>query len=270
MTEKDPCIILDLDNCIANDEWRVPLIRWDKTGFERYHAYHAAAYYDEPRTGWILGALINHGVDVERVVVDAFVLTARPVVYRELTEQWLRKHLPLLVRLKGLLMRNHGNYCHSVDVKKEQVAQMLEHWDVDIGDIIFAADDRSDVIEMYKGLGLRPLQQAIHSTCAYTEPSARTLSVPEVLRSAAKTYEERNAVYGDNWRKVGAVMAAMYPDGMQLRNADDFDRWHLFELIVVKLTRFANSGLTHLDSIHDAMVYAGMLESINLEKGQRK
>jgi hypothetical protein len=28
----------------------------------------------------------------------------------------------------------------------------------------------------------------------------------------------------------------------------------------VKLTRFANSNLTHRDSIHDAMVYAAMVE----------
>jgi hypothetical protein len=32
--------------------------------------------------------------------------------------------------------------------------------------------------------------------------------------------------------------------------------------MVVKLTRFANSGLTHEDSIHDAAVYAAMVESL--------
>ena len=40
------------------------------------------------------------------------------------------------------------------------------------------------------------------------------------------------------------------------------NKWHLFELMVVKLTRFANSGLTHQDSIHDLAVYAAMVESL--------
>jgi hypothetical protein len=39
------------------------------------------------------------------------------------------------------------------------------------------------------------------------------------------------------------------------------DTWHLFEIIVVKLTRFANSRLEHKDSIHDIAVYSAMIES---------
>jgi hypothetical protein len=49
---------------------------------------------------------------------------------------------------------------------------------------------------------------------------------------------------------------------VSLTSAADFNKWHLFELMVVKLTRFANSGLTHQDSIHDLAVYAAMVESI--------
>lgn len=84
----------------------------------------------------------------------------------------------------------------------------------------------------------------------------------QILAEMAVTFKERNAVYGDNWKSVGDVMAALFPDGILLKSAADANRWHLFELIVVKLTRFANSGLTHADSIHDAAVYGAMLESI--------
>lgn len=90
----------------------------------------------------------------------------------------------------------------------------------------------------------------------------------EILAEMADTYRERNRVYGDNYKRVGAVMAALFPEGMKLSRAEDFNSWHLFELMVVKLTRFANSGLTHQDSIHDLAVYAAMVESL-LNKDQQ-
>lgn len=84
----------------------------------------------------------------------------------------------------------------------------------------------------------------------------------DILAEMAETYRERNKVYGDNYKRVGDVMAAMFPDGVWLQAAEDYNVWHLFELMVVKMTRFANSGLTHEDSIHDLAVYAAMVESL--------
>lgn len=93
---------------------------------------------------------------------------------------------------------------------------------------------------------------------------------PAILEEMAKTYRERNAVYGDNWRTVGEVMMKLFPKGIELRSAGDFNRWHLLELIVVKLTRFANSSLTHIDSIHDTAVYAAMLEAALQEAAEEE
>lgn len=83
-----------------------------------------------------------------------------------------------------------------------------------------------------------------------------------ILDEMADTYRVRNKVYGDNYKRVGEVMAAMFPNGVVLRTAEDFNRWHLFELKIVKMTRFANSGLTHEDSIHDDAVYSAMVQSL--------
>lgn len=109
------------------------------------------------------------------------------------------------------------------------------------------------------------------------EPDPRNLIAPVVISPAdllakmADTYRERNAVYGDNWRNVGNVMMSLFPNGMRLETAEAFNKWHLFELIVVKLTRFANSGLKHADSIHDIAVYAAMIEAAIIEeKGEGK
>lgn len=88
------------------------------------------------------------------------------------------------------------------------------------------------------------------------------MNAADILQQAAETFRERNAVYGDNYKNVGNVLFALFPHGIALQTAEDFNRWHLFELLVVKLTRFANTGLTHTDSVHDAAVYAAMLESL--------
>ena len=83
-----------------------------------------------------------------------------------------------------------------------------------------------------------------------------------ILDDMSDTFRERNKVYGDNYKMVGEAMVALFPNGVVLRTAEDFNRWHLFELKIVKLTRFAVSGLTHKDSIHDDAVYAAMVESL--------
>lgn len=97
----------------------------------------------------------------------------------------------------------------------------------------------------------------------------------DILEKSAKLFEERNAVYKDNWRKVGAIMTILFPDGPpKLEDETDYNRWHLFELAIVKLTRYAvqyNDG-GHRDSIHDMIVYlamvAGIEETMREERGE--
>ena len=50
----------------------------------------------------------------------------------------------------------------------------------------------------------------------------------------------RNKVYGDNWKVVGEVMTSLFPNGVVLKTEEDYNIWHPFELLVVKITRFAN------------------------------
>lgn len=84
----------------------------------------------------------------------------------------------------------------------------------------------------------------------------------DILGEMAETFRERNKVYGDNYLRVGDVMVALFPEGVTIGTKEQFNVWHLFELMIVKLTRFANSGLSHEDSIHDLAVYAAMVESL--------
>lgn len=88
----------------------------------------------------------------------------------------------------------------------------------------------------------------------------------DVLSEMAATHRERAETYGDSFAMLGEVMSRLYPDGVALMTADDHRKWHLFEMIVVKICRFAASQLTHVDSIHDIGVYAAILEH-NLRQG---
>lgn len=92
----------------------------------------------------------------------------------------------------------------------------------------------------------------------------------EIMTKMAETFLGRNSIYGDNYKNVGKVMNALFPEGMQLSSSADFELFHLFELIIVKLTRFANGNLQHRDSIHDAGVYSSMIESILSEREERE
>jgi hypothetical protein len=105
-------------------------------------------------------------------------------------------------------------------------------------------------------------------------PPGRPTDLPyvtELLIRLGGLFAERNAVYKDNFHMVGRIMAAMFPDGITLKTAEDFDRWHLFELKIVKLSRYAvnyeKGG--HEDSLDDDIVYTAMVAALDAENGHR-
>ena len=55
-----------------------------------------------------------------------------------------------------------------------------------------------------------------------------------ILVEMGETFRERNKVYGDNYKRVGEVMSVLFPDGVELKTVEDYNIWHLFELMIVK------------------------------------
>jgi hypothetical protein len=100
------------------------------------------------------------------------------------------------------------------------------------------------------------------------ELSPFATNVVAQLREAADVFQERAAVYKDNYAKVGNVMMALFPEGApELQTAEQFNRWHLFELAIVKLTRFANNYEEgHEDSLVDMVVYLEMVLALYKER----
>lgn len=266
--------LIDLDNCISDDRWRrVPHLEHrpdgtfatpggvpvaDPDGY--YHHYNCRAYQDEPVNLHILkGALSVETDDAELLIV-----TARPEKYRPITEQWLRDKCGVHIHSDNILMRPEGNHSPSPELK----VNLVNDWITDnlLEDYVFSAikifayDDRADVLFAYEQWAAS-LEIKFKGLQLNAGSEARPDPIAEVLRNMAATAEERGKVYGHNFYKVAPMVAALFPDGVPQHLIVDH-RWHLFELILVKLSRFATSELTHVDSIHDAAVYAAIIESV--------
>jgi hypothetical protein len=96
----------------------------------------------------------------------------------------------------------------------------------------------------------------------------KKLQAAQELERAARTFRERNKAYGQNYRMTGEVMKAFHPNGVTQKTAADHELFHLWSLIVVKLTRWVISGFTHHDSIHDAAAYCAMCAAIVKERAK--
>jgi len=97
-----------------------------------------------------------------------------------------------------------------------------------------------------------------------------TYEPSKIIQEMHETFKQRGEVYGDNYKQVGEVMKVLFPDGIILNSVMDFNTYSIFDLITVKLTRFAQSKMKHIDSIHDIAVYCAMLESLIRNYNQKK
>jgi hypothetical protein len=291
---KNKVVIFDLDGCICDDEWRIGRIKIIE-GQKLYDEYHEGISKDSHLS---TGTEILHNA-IGRDEFPIFI-TARPIKYRKQTTDWLNSQLGLVnPRDYWLFMRDNNDARPSVEVKKSAIGVFMSEYHN--REIVAAFDDRPDVVSMYRSLGIKAYvldKNGVHENNPASLPPrspfpgiserirrgeapplttaaklkewqdmAPPQDAADILAKAAGTFKERNAVYRDNAVNVGKVMEALFPNGVNLKNAKDHQIYHLFELIIVKLTRFANTNLHHTDSIHDVMVYAAMIEPLCCEHG---
>lgn len=252
-------IICDIDNCIAHDEWRIPFINWAEADLDkRFHAYHTLSVQDEACTLWLSEAVQN----LEANHIHFF--TARGTRYAAQTHHWLREVAGFKPFEYSLHMRNNADHRSSVLLKEEMLLNLNHHDGVRRADIVAAYDDRADIVEMYRANDIRSEVRALHSAKIWERGGAPPRTVPELLRAGADTFEQRNALYGDNYKHFGATMSGMFPGGLTLRTAEDWNRAGLLIQCASKLTRYAaqfeKGG--HRDSAHDLSVYGAMLQEM--------
>lgn len=99
---------------------------------------------------------------------------------------------------------------------------------------------------------------------------ARSLmSVPDIMEAGAQTFRDRAALYGPSYKTYGAVMSALFPEGLMVNSVDDWNRLGVLTQVVGKLVRYTGAFDTggHLDSAHDLMVYGAILQELTDEGG---
>lgn len=91
--------------------------------------------------------------------------------------------------------------------------------------------------------------------------------VPEALAALGKLFEERNALYKDNYKNFGRTLMGLFPNGITLTTEEQFNRFALFLQLVHKNSRYAHSIATggHADSLDDISVYSQMLQEYDAD-----
>ncbi len=272
--------VFDLDGCLSDDRWRqeyLPVVGGENPGHltdQDYYDYNRLCGEDGP---------YSTGIEVLRAHVTGgdFIVfcTARPEKFRGETTAWIYEFAPFLPPSgMVILMRPTGNHERSPQLKIGLLRDWLElsAQPAPAFNVAVAYDDREDVLAAYRKEGIHAIRLAPGEKMqrVSTEEKAALLQSPpppprtaaDVLQDAANTFRERNAVYKDNYKQVAQLVKIFFPGGVPPELVVR-DQWHLFELMLVKLSRFAISGLQHQDSIRDTAVYAAMIEAIIEEQG---
>ena len=95
--------------------------------------------------------------------------------------------------------------------------------------------------------------------------------VPKQMEENAALYHQRNAVYGDSYKKFGAFAAKLL--GKQtFETEDDYNRLGVMIMMLSKLSRYANNFNKggHPDSLNDLSVYSTMLQELDKEIADRE
>lgn len=86
------------------------------------------------------------------------------------------------------------------------------------------------------------------------------------IQRALDTYRTRNRVYGNNYKRFGEIMMALYPNGVCLNTVHQWNRFGIILQKISKLSRYVTDPMRgHMDSIHDDAVYSFMLEELDAE-----
>lgn len=88
----------------------------------------------------------------------------------------------------------------------------------------------------------------------------------DFLEEFAELFREKNAGYGDSYKKSGYILDILFPMGINLSGVQDFNRFCIFVHILNKLLRYASSFNEggHKDSSEDLSVYAAMLREMTV------
>jgi hypothetical protein len=298
-------VIWDLDNCLADDRPRIPLIDWAAAQAPgaapdaAWEAYHAASARDS--VGNVMAFNLHHGPRTwgRSDRPTPLFMTARPERFRGKTEEWIYTHLSWGLHLgrEGahefiLMMRDDKDHRRSVDVKRDMVSKFMEHHPY--ARIRAAYDDHPAVVEMYRtNFGLTAYELSIHDIETHTPPESQpdidSLAAlrPEkasdhaALRAevaaiapgtaagnmarALKTFNSRNTTYGASYKDFGKMLAGMFPHGFSLP-PQDADGWGRLALMVMLAGKLHRYAANYAEGGHRDSAHDAICYAAMLEE----
>lgn len=143
---KKPAIIVDLDGTLCNVEHRQRHLEGKRKDWKAF----ANEYKSDTINEWCRTIIYAMGANASCAII---LLTGRNECYRRGTEEWLQRNG---VPYSFLLMRQNKDFRADSIIKKEIYEKHIEpnH------DVIFCIDDRQQVVDMWRSLGLTCLQCA--------------------------------------------------------------------------------------------------------------
>lgn len=88
----------------------------------------------------------------------------------------------------------------------------------------------------------------------------------DIIKKAIQTHKKRSKTYNKNYYKFGEIMHAMFPLGLTIKGADMWSAFGLFFMMMVKISRNAESFAINkkfdIDTTHDTGVYSFILEEV--------
>lgn len=271
-------VMVDMDDTLTDASWRKKFLPQNGGSWDQFHAN---ATRDMPTK---MVAIVNELSKQYDIVIS----TAKPIKWMDDVRVYLNVHANF--KPVKIFMREDLNITNPQ--VKARHANILADQEIFIS---LAIDDRIDVCKMYMDRGIPAIlvdkklniieDEVIHSSESAIRQAAEdfgsgkpgisgtvqpAMATPEketpdeILRSGADFFEERNKEYGYAYLKHGKIMAEFFPNGIELATVEDFFKFHLFELDIIKSNRIAEAyrkNTDHEDSWYDKMVYAAMAKS---------
>lgn len=272
-------IVCDLDNCLFDDSHRLDAIDWSRTVEQgRYDRYHALAVLDgAPCSAMLekLAAKLDQNLGAELLFV-----TSRPQRFSAITRTQISASvMPRLEVLTettlgwDVVMRPRDDHSPSGEMKVRLLSAYLASLGMNKDAVLIAYDDHPAVLDAYAAAGIPWSRHQLHDRDAYNPPAPKAqpeLRAPDHLELGAKTFRERNAIYGDTYLDFGRAAVHCFPKGLHIAPGDveGFNRLGVLVQCMSKVMRYcANVGSGgHADSSHDLMVYAAMLSEVTKEQ----
>jgi hypothetical protein len=244
MDEREKVVLIDLEGTITDHSHR--LHYYYKKDYESYNSF----LHLDPVNSAFVEYLLS---DIEQIKPDKIILaTAKSIDLRSDTMNWLHSNYATSTEtfydlFDEFIFREHLDSRSSVLVKRDFVKGLIDDKDYNI---VAAYDDRRDICEMYEEFGIKSV---LVSNVVKTPAN--------LLNDMADLFKQRNALYGSSYKTFGSIMVGLFPDGLNLKTAEDFSRFGMLNMMVSKMDRYTSnfSKGGHPDSLRDLSVYSAML-----------